>query len=100
MQSRLKAGWWAAIFLGRWASHMSQEASLSGEIQEQQWQASKEASSSLPSVERRLNLPQKGTSWRNREMTSQKKEKKKKGVWGSEKVHPHSNCERSLHAWS
>lgn len=72
MQSRLKAGWWLAIFLGRWASHMSQKASLSCEIQEQQWQASKETSSGPPLVERRLNLPQKGTSWRNGEMMSQK----------------------------
>lgn len=73
MQSRLKADCWAAIFLGRWASHMSQEALLSCEIQEQQWQASKGASSSPLLAERRLNLLQKGTSWRNGEMMSERK---------------------------
>lgn len=73
MQSRLKAGGWVAILLGRWASRMSQEASLSCKIQEQQWQASMGASSSPLLVERRLNLLQKGISWRNGEMTSESK---------------------------
>lgn len=71
MQSRLKADCWVAIFLGRWASHVSQEASLPCEIQEQQWQASERASPGLLLVERRLNLLQKGTSWRNGEMMSE-----------------------------
>lgn len=73
MQSRLKAGGWVAILLGRWASRMSQEASLSCKIQEQQWQASMGASSSPLLVESRLNLPQKDISWRNGEMTSESK---------------------------
>lgn len=48
MQSRLKV----AILLGRWASYMSQEASLSCKSHKMQWQASKGASSS-PSLKER-----------------------------------------------